>query len=837
MGNVSAKSRISLAQFDRWADIYTGKSGANNQPKTIVRLNKTQDKLIYVVKDKVYHALGRSEDAKRANDQVRQMFLDAVRDAFDGGPIPKSVMKVYNKSFFFSSRGCPLTARRIKAVVAAVKEAGGTLVEPTAPEPKKVDVPSTGPKEVEPPKDELKKADIPGTKPLEVKTGDSTEIKVTGTTSQKEQTKETRVDSSGPGSGEIHEEPKPEDIHGQPGAVHEQPAKVKEQPKEIHEEGNERPQPEDPFTKAQTSAKEFEKLDPSAGNRNDGKPPFLTKANEGGRTLVNLQAFTDPEVAVSKLRVDSNKAAADLKAEVTQFLNSIKDPLERHLNDLRSHAYATLGLTTDAQKAWFDSRYTGYSINNNQILNACEVLKKAMRSGAQISLKDFISELTEKGLAGTDYRNHKTGESKAFHLKDYKTLDDWNAATKAYRSEPWKIISDAIEDILALKDKVGPANEAFVAFKQSNGDLDKFRDDYLSHTHGALLNKLSVEDVTQLKKDIDTSILKAIRDNDSLFKTGRDISDAPVSSGCKDGPGFAEFVKGRIDRVISDGYTFDDMNHGLIKDNCFITVNQQHNLKPHEIITQAISSNSALKQCGGNSCFMISVVNGLLNSEKGRKILQQSITDKGCVFRNPSIAGEGSFTVSPNEIEALKNIFGKEKGMSELEIAIWGGLCKQAMLTDNLTHGETWNITDIGDLTKKAKSLYDQAKGNINFNGPGNQGVAADVASLFGFTKTESSGWHVDNTAQTALKHWVACKRIYDQGGIVIHHSGGAGGGHFRAVVDFTIDKGKHQQYRLAESISESSSVDAAASSINLKKKTKDEAGNSVEYFTYDGEI
>ena len=139
MGNVSAKSRISLAQFDRWADIYTGKSGANNQPKTIVRLNKTQDKLIYVVKDKVYHALGRSEDARRANDQVRQMFLDAIRDAFDGGPIPKSVMKVYNKSFFFSSRGCPLTARRIKAVVAAVKEAGGTLVEPAAPEPKKVD--------------------------------------------------------------------------------------------------------------------------------------------------------------------------------------------------------------------------------------------------------------------------------------------------------------------------------------------------------------------------------------------------------------------------------------------------------------------------------------------------------------------------------------------------------------------------------------------------------------------------------------------------------------------------------------------------------------------------
>lgn len=764
MGNVSAKSRISLAQFDRWADIYTGKSGANNQPKTIVRLNKTQDKLIYVVKDKVYHALGRSEDARRANDQVRQMFLDAIRDAFDGGPIPKSVMKVYNKSFFFSSRGCPLTARRIKAVVAAVREAGGTLVEPAAPEPKKVDVPSTGPKE-------------------------------------------TRADSSGPGSGEIHEE------------------------------GNERPQPEDPFTKAQTSAKEFEKLDPSAGNRNDGKPSFLTKANEGGRTLVNLQAFTDPEFAVSKLGMDSNKAAADLKAEVTQFLNCIKDPLERHLNDLRSHAYATLGLTTDAQKAWFDSRYTGYSINNNQILNACEVLKKAMKSGAQISLKDFISELTEKGLAGTDYRNHETGKSKAFHLKDYKTLDDWNAATKAYRSEPWKIISDAIEDILALKDKVGPANEAFVAFKLSNGDLDKFRDDYLSHTHGALLNKLSVEDVTQLKKDIDTSILKAIRDNDSLFKTGRDISDTPVSSGCKDGPDFAKFVKGRIDRVISDGYTFDDKNHGLIKDNCFITVNQQHNLKPHEIITRAISSNSALKQCGGNSCFMISVVNGLLNSEKGRKILQQSITDKGCVFRNPSIAGKGSFTVSPNEIKALKNIFGKEKGMSELEIAIWGGLCKQAMLTDNLVLGKTWNITDIGDLTKKAKSLYDQAKGNINFNGPGNQGVAADVASLFGFTKTESSGWHVDNTAQTALKHWVACKRISDQGGIVIHHSGGAGGGHFRAVVDFTIDKGKHQQYRLAESISESSSVDAAASSINLKKKTKDEAGDSVEYFTYDGEI
>lgn len=781
---------FTLSQFNSWASQWTAKSlsAENRRPKAIVSLDKNGTRLTFSMTDKVYHALGRSSAERASNDMLRELFKNAIRDAFGGKDIPPSVMKVYRKSFFISEAGCPLTARRIAAVIEAVRKAGGKVDETAAPEPPKTEQPKTEPPKTEPPKTEPTNPEPPKTEPT------TTEIK-----------------------------PEPE----------------------IKDDllGGERP--------TNGTADVFTNLDPAIGGRNDGNPPFLLKAKGGGPTLINLSAFLNPKSLSGQPTNVQQQAAATFKNEVRQFLECLRIPLGQHLNGLRDRACDLLGLATDAQKSWFDTLYGCYNLDdNNLIVNAGEILKTAMNRKTPLSLKDFVSKLTGNGLVNTTYRNKETGQSIIVNLKDYNTLEEWSAATGLYKGEPWEITSDSVEGILAQKENVEPANDAFLAFKRDNPDLGLFRDTYLTGRHAELLSRLSAEEILQLKADIDVNILDTIKTSRSLTETGRAVFDSPISTGCKSGPDFAEFVKSRIDRIVSDAYTFTEGNGRLIGNNQFLHPRQQlsvpltrdgvriatRDLAPWEIVGYAINKNFALKQCGGNNCFMVSVVNGLLNTAKGREVLRRTFSGDGCVFRYPSLAGKGKFTVSPAEIAQLKKIFGKATGMSELEIAIWAGLCKRKMLIENVTGRQPqWDIASPDHLSQTAVSWYNEAKLSVTNDGPGNQGVAEDVASLFGYTKPAMNGGHADNTAPTASKRWVTCKNVSDDGGIVIHHTGGRTGGHYRAVIGFANDSARNRQYQLAESMfpNNNDTPVAAATSINLKKSTLDDFGDSVEYFTY----
>ena len=67
--------------------------------------------------DRVY-AIRRSADNKKANDEVRALFMDSVKGMFQGN-IPPSVQKAMMMNDF--NKGRPLTARRILAVNEAIK--------------------------------------------------------------------------------------------------------------------------------------------------------------------------------------------------------------------------------------------------------------------------------------------------------------------------------------------------------------------------------------------------------------------------------------------------------------------------------------------------------------------------------------------------------------------------------------------------------------------------------------------------------------------------------------------------------------------------------------------
>ena len=116
---IHAFDSAQFAQFVRFANS-TNLPDAEN---SVARLDSTTalgNRTIKAAgKEDSVHAFTRSSEAKRANDEVRDIFRKAVVDIFGGeSRIPESVKKAMVLSDY--GKGRPLTARRILAVRAAI---------------------------------------------------------------------------------------------------------------------------------------------------------------------------------------------------------------------------------------------------------------------------------------------------------------------------------------------------------------------------------------------------------------------------------------------------------------------------------------------------------------------------------------------------------------------------------------------------------------------------------------------------------------------------------------------------------------------------------------------
>lgn len=117
---IHAFDSAQFAQFVRFANNPTLRDKENS----IARLDSTTALSNHTIKvaaknDDSVHAFTRSAAAKRANDEVRDLFRKAVGEIFGGeSRIPESVKKAMVLSDYGKDR--PLTARRILVVRAAI---------------------------------------------------------------------------------------------------------------------------------------------------------------------------------------------------------------------------------------------------------------------------------------------------------------------------------------------------------------------------------------------------------------------------------------------------------------------------------------------------------------------------------------------------------------------------------------------------------------------------------------------------------------------------------------------------------------------------------------------
>ena len=159
-----------------------------------------------------------------------------------------------------------------------------------------------------------------------------------------------------------------------------------------------------------------------------------------------------------------------------------------------------------------------------------------------------------------------------------------------------------------------------------------------------------------------------------------------------------------------------------------------------DILALAVGQKRGLKQHGANTCFIKSVVNSMIGTEKGRETLANLIDDNGNYTFNPldfsfnTDAKKFKVVITANEIENARktgfyqlNKNGKAEhyqskrlsDMDDLEIAVWLALCEA-----------------YGD--------------RLGSERPGDMGEANVVANLFGYQSyTKETSGHVGKWADT----------------------------------------------------------------------------------------
>lgn len=233
-------------------------------------------------------------------------------------------------------------------------------------------------------------------------------------------------------------------------------------------------------------------------------------------------------------------------------------------------------------------------------------------------------------------------------------------------------------------------------------------------------------------------------------------------------------VRSSLDKVVA-GYRLEK-DDGTVKsnlkptrlDNREMRIVQGADESPHEIIKKLLDQKggerTGIVQFGGLSCWMVSVVNGLLNSERGRTILRDCFKEDGsCAFkaRNKD-GGLTEIVVSKEKIDVIMQRDKGKKAISRLEAAIWLG---------------------VNEMSGTHKDDFTNVKG-CNF---GDMGEASDAATLFGLVNTMGTGAFDDDSV------WVSGANSLHKGEIVVVHrrrKGANDGGHYMAIVGSELKRG-----------------------------------------------
>ena len=170
---------------------------------------------------------------------------------------------------------------------------------------------------------------------------------------------------------------------------------------------------------------------------------------------------------------------------------------------------------------------------------------------------------------------------------------------------------------------------------------------------------------------------------------------------------------------------------------------------PQKIINAALQKKVGLLQEGDNSCWMISVVNGLLATGRGSEILQKCFENPNmCVFNARTIdGGISKITVPKDEIEkAMEKARRANIKLSKLEAAIWCGVNKMARANDGVLFG-------------------------VQGRALGAEGEATEAALLFGLSNVGTGeGDRTGKSVKDNNVSWVSGANALQQGKVVVLH-------------------------------------------------------------------
>ena len=465
------------------------------------------------------------------------------------------------------------------------------------------------------------------------------------------------------------------------------------------------------------------------------------------------------------------------------------------LEDTRTALFSQLNVDKDIE-GWVLAQFPALDMNSPKFLEiACEEIRKGGKV-TEIQNRIFEKCLPHDTFKMPDGKLHyavlfdprQTGPVNGFVLdvqggEGLSAGARYNAAVKKHfehmnvKIEDVKYFDTPIFSMLQKIQKVKEANDAFRQFVAHPGiDLPAVVSKAIGGAEG-----VGQDGLDEICKMLDGLVLKAlgvVRDGQSRDIMVGNFWDVQPDSfrnylgdvlcGIK-GKVTVEDVRQNIEDIIvslAADFKVESANSGFVLDQNN-KVRQYERIKgelfskkPKAVINEAIENSTGLRQLGGNNCFMVSMVNGLLASKNGRDILQECFcgAEEGVyTFRRPFT--KEKFIVRDEEVRVYTAKYSDMRKMSLLERVIWSAWLK---------------VKDSGDLAF--------ASGN---NVPGNQCPSSDFAFLFGLegvsemSKSQKVGV---KPPASKLAKWVSIHNHLASGKLAVVHVGDALSGHYVTV-------------------------------------------------------
>ena len=381
--------------------------------------------------------------------------------------------------------------------------------------------------------------------------------------------------------------------------------------------------------------------------------------------------------------------------------------------------------------------------------------KHAENNECQINPDEFKQELRQKLLAG--YQD-------------------------SYEKEHWGQINAAQENLTKQA-----STQDFI--KDLNGKFQEWQNTTLKPLKGCLpsakfqlVEKKADEAFTNFMQGIQKGQLLDVKDK-TLFNH---LIESLAPSAKNSQPNVDSVLLYSLNQLVK-GYGLAKGFDGTSKPNLDLQnrIEQKDDESPHAVIQGLLNlkpgeQRKGLVQKGGYSCWMISIVNGLLNSVKGREVLSACFAKKDeYVF--PALdkdAKTKSITVKLDDVRNLLKANPKA-GISQLEAAIWLGV----------------------ETMRKNPNIYSNTAGCKL----GQMGEASEVATLFGLQgQSDENGKSSGDDSQI---RWADGANALHGGRIVVLHRGPPNEiktGHFMAVVGSQLDQKNDnaQSFDICDSLS-----------------------------------